>query len=243
MTQKFLCTLTGADDRVDPEMLASIADRYPIVEWAILFYPKSTGGPRYPSYDWIDDLAAASKGKLNLSAHLCGSYVDDFLRKPLFSEDKGDDLLQWNLRKWGFGRIQLNAYLIHPGGNETNDVFTARDAIKATKVPVITQYWEEHSRIWFHLRDLPNHQVLFDGSRGNGKRPQGWQCPLPDTACGWAGGLSPATLRKDLETFKKLSTTRDFWWVDAESGIRTDNEFDKYKAEEMLKIATEVVCS
>lgn len=246
MTQKFICTLTGADDGVDPAMLGELSDKYPIAEWGILLFPKATGQQRYPSYDWIDDLAAASNGRMRLSAHLCGDYAYDFIRGPLLSEDKGDDLLRWNLKKWGFGRVQLNAMFLeytedwHAQRKRIDEV---RDAIKLTPVPVITQYWEENSTMWFQLRDLPNHQVLFDGSRGNGKRPAGWQCPLPDTMCGWAGGLSPDVLKRDLETFKALSYNRDFFWVDAESGIRTDKKFDKSKAETMLKIATEVMCS
>lgn len=245
MTQKFLCTLTGADDRVNPTVLADLSDRYPFVEWGILFYPKATGGPRYPSYDWIDDMVAASDGRMNLSAHLCGDYAYDFIKRPLLEQDKGDDILRWNLGKWGFGRIQLNAMFMEYSekGLNFNRIEEVGNAIKATKVPVITQYWKENSNLWFYLRDIPNHQVLFDGSRGNGKRMDEWICPLPNTACGWAGGITPETMREDLGVAKKLSSTRDFFWLDAESGIRTDNLFDKDKAETMLRIFAEVICS
>ena len=45
--------MTGADDSVDPKELFRISEKYPFVEWGILFSKSATGRYRYPSKEWI----------------------------------------------------------------------------------------------------------------------------------------------------------------------------------------------
>ncbi len=71
-------TLTGADDNTKHEELLRVSALYPFVEWGILFSQKKSGlAERYPSWDWVVDLAKKTNENTNLSAHLCGQWVDD----------------------------------------------------------------------------------------------------------------------------------------------------------------------
>ena len=50
------CTITGADDLVDPDDLVVLSREYPFVEWAILISASRAGTPRYPSSAWLERL-------------------------------------------------------------------------------------------------------------------------------------------------------------------------------------------
>src|SRR6202041_129470 len=90
-------TITGADDSIEPQQLIDLQNKYPFVEWGILFSTKRTGTPRYPSANWIDSFL--SYRFLGTSAHLCGDYAKAILL--------GDDsFLQ--LTEGKFSRVQIN---------------------------------------------------------------------------------------------------------------------------------------
>ncbi|KKM20298.1 hypothetical protein LCGC14_1646870 [marine sediment metagenome] len=75
-------TITGADDAVDVEELAALADEFPFTEWGILLSQSRMGQPRYPTFEWIRELLEAKKERLpfshhrfQLSGHLCEKWV------------------------------------------------------------------------------------------------------------------------------------------------------------------------
>mmetsp|Transcript_8 Transcript_8/g.5 ORF Transcript_8/g.5 Transcript_8/m.5 type:complete len:115 (+) Transcript_8:62-406(+) len=92
----------GADDSVDPRLLAAISARYPWVEWGILFRPEKEGEPRFASRAWVEELRQINEtAKMPLAAHLCSQHVSDLLG--------GNDSIVKELLSKGFHRFQLNA--------------------------------------------------------------------------------------------------------------------------------------
>src|SRR6187431_1164001 len=70
-------TITGVDDSVSAADLIAISQRFPFVEWGVLF-SRSTHGtrPRYPSSSWLTtNIPALAAAGVQLSAHLCGGWV------------------------------------------------------------------------------------------------------------------------------------------------------------------------
>lgn len=51
-------TVTGADDSVkDLNELVRMSEKFPKIEWGILLSKNNVGSPRFPSSEWIFDLA------------------------------------------------------------------------------------------------------------------------------------------------------------------------------------------
>ena len=80
------------------------------------------------------------------------------------------------------------------------------------------------------------HAVLFDGSAGEGIAPGEWPKPLAGHACGYAGGLNPDNMQKNLDAISRATPDTYSTWVDQETGARTDNKFDLTKVERVLEI-------
>ena len=89
-------TITGADDKTDIDKLIRLTDKYPFVEWGILFSSGREGTQRYPSHEWIKQIVETD---LPLSAHFCGWWAKQVLEESNFS------LIE---QAEGFSRIQLN---------------------------------------------------------------------------------------------------------------------------------------
>ena len=71
----------GADDSVEPLMLAAISAQHPWVEWGVLFRDDKVGQPRYASFAWLERLGVVNTVRtMRLAGHLCGCYVDSILR-------------------------------------------------------------------------------------------------------------------------------------------------------------------
>ena len=89
-------------------------------------------------------------------------------------------------------------------------------------LPVITQHNDANRDVWQALRGHPNHAVLFDASGGNGILPGAWPPPLPELACGYAGGLGPATLYEHLGKISDAAGDRPTW-IDMEGALRVED--------------------
>jgi phosphoribosylanthranilate isomerase len=118
----------------------------------------------------------------------------------------------------GFKRIQLNLIF----GN------------------VIDQYKNGFDDILKALKDIPNHAILFDESAGRGVAPSSWSRPLDDHVCGYAGGISPDNIRTVLENLQTVVDDKPFW-VDMETGVRTNDQFDLEKVRKVLSISKEFI--
>ena len=222
------CTITGADDQTFTDELAAMSAKYPFVEWGVLVYPKKMGTPRYPNLTWIDDLRTQTlECPMHLSAHLCGDAVDHFLT--------GNSVYRKLIDP--FQRIQLNMAVTPTSVRRIGP--TVRNAIRryAVDKTVITQHNDATTRLYRHLSDLDTHALLFDASRGNGVMPSHWHVPFPATRCGYAGGLSPENIDAALAAIDRVAGTATIW-IDMESGVRTNDELDMEKVENILVAAS-----
>lgn len=231
-----LVSLTGADDLVEPSALSALSAQYPFVEWAILLFPEREHTPRNPSALWRENFL--SLGLPYSAAHLCGSQVFRELLTPGEAQQaRIADLSRYR-------RIQLNINARRPEFTD-EEVLAIYRTLHAAGLRLILQYHPASELvIEKFLYDLDEEgmkrvDILFDASRGTGLRPDAWPAPHRfNLFCGYAGGLGPDVLEAELPKIKAAATTRHRrdlpYWIDMESGIRTDNTFDLKKVEQVL---------
>lgn len=227
-------TLTGADDNTPIDEIIELSERYPFVEWGILFSQAKAGVPRYPSLDWVLSLCKCKKFGMNFAAHLCGKWVEDaFNGRITFLED-----FDMNL---GFDRLQFNCN----GGkldlalNPTCGIWKAIDVYQPV---MIGGPWREHHRDWALKLLLNNVSPMFDISGGRGICPEVWPEPFrtsPSTnhvlLCGYAGGLGPDNVVCELDKIEKVVGDNEIW-IDMETKLRDKKDrFNLKKCEEVLE--------
>jgi hypothetical protein len=230
-------TITGADDSIEPSTLVNISREFPFVEWGILFSARHQGSPRYPSIQWVDDLAsefiATDLGSLNLSAHLCGRWVRDIVIDGLMPLGRVDPL---NI----FRRAQLNFH---------GQYHRAHSSLRRNLA-------QDH-RCWILQDDGANDATingiclgeciypLFDRSGGAGVLPGEWPAPpVWASYYGYAGGLGPDNLADELQRIAAAARETRIW-IDMESRVRSDDDtrFDLAKVRRCLEIAASQVAS
>ncbi len=232
-----LATMTGADNRTDINDLVRVSDKFPFVEWGILFSQSKIGQPRYPDSGWLYELARIKKEEplLKTSAHLCGKWCRDFLTGGQLVMDELPNLL------CSFDRIQLNF-----ATGTTIDLTLLSRTCRQMEAQFIVQIKGGNSiAIIQSLQSLRVDAVgLHDLSGGLGLSPDKWPLPLRPY-CGYAGGLGPDNLRDQLQIIAgQVAFAVEYSgpiWVDMESKIRTDEQFDISKVESCLSVVSEWV--
>ena len=238
-----IVTITGADYSILPERLFSISEKFPFVEWAILISRKSIGQHRFPPMHWIKELLRLNnesilhnKGSLNLSLHLCGSYVSELLAADSdFIDGELDEI--WN----AFSRVQINTH------GEKH--FIDRDF-----TDILNQYPDKEFIFQYDLVNTfmlelameagVNCSALFDLSHGTGVLPDQWPALLEGVKCGYAGGISPENIKQVCTDVSKITGDVETW-IDMETHVRSlDNkQFDIAKVIRCLQTATDFVKS
>jgi phosphoribosylanthranilate isomerase len=218
------CSITGADDEIDVEDLSVLAEKYPFAECAILLLPASAGKPRFPTAKWIENFARKYRGR-HPAMHLCGQALLDFIAK------KPEILGLMS----GFRRIQLNLKFGDVEGKYKPAELAAR-VKEFPKWEFILQYAKDKKNILPLFTNVLNHAVLFDESAGRGISPDKWDPPLSGRFCGYAGGITPDNVAKNLKILSRIAIGKTIW-IDMESGIRTHDKFDLDKVRRVLEIA------
>lgn len=224
-------TLTGADDKTSIDGLLDLSAEFPFVEWGILFSQNRQGGTRYPSWHWVDHLCIFTH--LHLCAHLCGQWVTDAMQGRLSILDRqGIDR--------AFGSIQLNCYQDRLRQAMTSEpLWRAISVIHNGRKPVILG--GNYSGVTIDVEKFLNAGVypLFDTSGGHGKLPQVWRSPFTTEYgtplfCGYAGGLGPDNIEKELFRIAEAAGEASIW-IDMESKLRNSkDEFDLKKCRQVL---------
>lgn len=220
-------SLTGADDAVSLEKMAELSGRYPQLEWALLYSPHSEGAPRNPSRQWREQFFAA-KLPTSSAVHLCGRQAfEELLAGTLPAELLLADRIQLN----------INARRQEFTDDEVLAVFSA--AARLGPVPILQYHAGTAAIVERFLAECDpttraRVHVLFDESRGTGQPPKQWTEPkqFGEVFCGYAGGLGPdnvASVSAQLNQFGRP------YWVDMETGLRTDNVFQITKARQVLE--------
>jgi hypothetical protein len=202
-------TFTGIDARTDIDRVRDLSSRYPI-EWGILFSPSRQGRePRYPAMDIIGIAATELHTSVRLSAHICGL----FAAKINAGKDLPIDL-------HGFRRAQINTIAA--------DVDAIADFGKRHSLDVIVQ----HRTLRFPDDDRVTW--LYDCSGGRGEEAKTWPLhPGEGKLFGYAGGLNPGNINA-MNDLIKLDEDSPYW-LDMESGIRTEDWLDLDKCEAVCK--------
>jgi len=219
-----MVTLSGADQSVEPTALLGYSREYPFVEWGILADGEDPR-PRYPGLQWITDLNEQAKAyesptKPHFSLHINGA--------PLLGAISNGDF-DWPFVDDVFERVQLNFHGEKvPEEKAVNLVNALSHSIFKDK-EVIIQLDGVNDQLLVHLNQLAacalgplagrKFSGLFDQSSGQGIKPSVWPMPIPNTKCGYAGGLTARNVVGCVDHIRISCYSQDFW-IDMETGLR-----------------------
>ncbi len=218
-------SITGADDKTDPKKLAELSLKYPFVEWAILL-SRSEGRQRFPSLPWIENFLSY---KLNSAGHLCGAWVRELMDHGNYSFKKERPQLFDK-----FFRIQIN---LHGEEYLRNSKFI--DVLDAAHEYIYQIDGVNDDLLYESIRYDIEGVPLFDKSHGVGISPDHWPDPIIHWN-GYAGGINPDNIVKNIESIQSKPHDSLFW-IDMETGVRTNNEFDLGKVERCLELSARFV--
>lgn len=222
-------TITGADNRTSIEEMMEVTDKFPFVEWGILFSPKRLGTERYPDFEWLGRLRESwLDAKINLSAHLCGQYTKEMLagKTTLLNSSPFAEHLEM------FKRFQLN---FNATKHDVN-VEAFFELLDKMKLNYILQNNYSNYKICQEATLHKNISFLYDSSGGTGMRPVNWQPLMKGFFTGYSGGLSPDNLEWELKAIESIVGDAEIW-IDAETHLRTNEVLDMDKVKQFLTIA------
>lgn len=223
-------TVTGVDDKTDLVDLMDLSIKYPFVEWGVLISKASltegSANERFPDVSIFNKLTKCKRimKNLNFSLHVCGSYLKDIICDGIWNLNND---IKGNL--FIFNRIQLNASPILDKINLP--VFSL--SLKNIDQEVILQLksFDGNEELVETCRRNAKISVLYDTSGGKGLKPNSW--PNSVINCGYAGGLNPENVKNSLIEISKVVSHEPIW-IDAETGLRTNNYLDLEKVEKFL---------
>jgi len=210
-------TFTGVDERTDIDRLADISSRYPC-EWGILYSRNRQGlDNRYPSpdakiFNVLSDLKADGH---HFAAHICGKFAQIIMRGDFELKDRLDIPLGFH----AYDRIQVNHIAPHPNMLDQFAAYHGKE--------VICQYRG------VEFPDMASPSLLYDPSGGNGLMPTSWPRNPYTNFVGYAGGLNASNIHDINATVSEL-TVGDYW-LDMETGVRTNDYLDLDKVEAVLR--------
>ena len=228
-------TFTGVDAKTDIRDLIDIQREYPIVEFGVLTsYHWYENGNRYLDPKVINELRGNG---LSLALHVCGSAAHDAATGRW---DLIDKLVWMNIDL--FHRIQLNISNRSDNPNalgclpkivEQEVIIQTRDGANTCIYDATIENFKEKDKFG------RSFSMLLDASGG-----QGIDTPLkvlPSSGkVGYAGGFNPDNVGEKL-TFLLQNVRMGQFWIDMESGVRTDDWFDTAKVRRVLAICKEVI--
>lgn len=232
-------TFTGIDAHTDLQELHDIQMRYPIAEFGVLTsYHWFENGNRYLDPYLIDTQLGGRS--LKLALHVCGRAACDAA------------LGWWNMIEkmtWGnlnlFHRVQLNI------ANRTDSPAAITKCPKKSGLEIIIQQRDaQHLQVYeatfekFRHRTCSDYcpfSVLLDASGGQGiDTPITIAPPFTAPKIGYAGGINPDNVADKLTYLFENVHTGEFW-IDMESGVRTNDWFDLGKVRQVLEICQPII--
>lgn len=221
-----LVTITGADDAVDPAALAALSAEFPFVEWGVLLSATRAaaddGQARYPSHTWVLRLAGH---RVRLSVHVCGRLMEATIAGVGFKEHR--QLLGHA------SRVQLNGYRPSLGVALAD----ARSRFRHWETILQARSAEDLGPTCDDTRKLLHGSVLWDASGGRGIAPERWpSCAGSGPSFGFAGGITPDNVEATIAALHAASDGAPRpYWIDMETGVRTDDRFDLAKVRAVLE--------
>lgn len=204
-------TFTGIDDAALVKGMRELGRRYP-VEWGVLIDPHRKGSPLFPDARVVD---AFRRCGVRLCAHICG----ELARRIAAGTSPSLNLA-------GFSRIQINH---------------GRSGASHVVVRAVSRYAARHGvrGVLQCNGPFPSASLgvdwLYDVSFGEGVQPANYPPIRNDSPfCGVSGGIGPDTvgplLRNRLDVADGVA-----YWIDMESGVRTQGAFDLEKCEAVCR--------
>lgn len=221
-------SFAGVDCRTNIDRLVKIHENAPskdFVEYGLLLSKHwYENGNRYFDPEKLDVFEDAG---LNLCGHLCGGIAREAVvgNWEPFKELVGEHI-------YLFKRLQLNIseYKNNPGQLEIVPPDPVKEVIIQQKAAYDCKLFYE-----WHLRHPGNTSlsVLMDGSGGMGIDKD--IIPLYGVRkVGYAGGINPGNVASKTSILLWDDRVLDFW-IDMESGVRTDDWFDLGKVEAVIE--------
>lgn len=231
-------TVTGIDDVVNLRWVEEISSTYPWVEFGVLLSHKRRGTPRYPSPNWMAEFMekfseCGCAG--TFSAHLCGRLSDGIIDPYKSPFTKFGDYFGGPPLNAVFDRLQLNGF---PESKISVPEINSFACSVRDDAEIILPIPNTKTRDRLKAGLAPNINFLHDCSRGRGVSPKEW--PVADTEqfTGFAGGITEKNIRAVLDELCGRADPRPFW-IDLETGARTDDVFDSKKVAKMIRVAEE----
>jgi hypothetical protein len=203
---------TGVDD---PQLLGAmqvLSARYPI-EWGILVDDAQTEKRLFP--DAAKRAAMLSGAGLRWAAHVCGEQARLIANDP--------DAATVNVTR--FQRVQVNHSF--SGSSDTQiecAIRFGRTHGVRTMLQCSSDFPADARLDW-----------LFDTSFGTGVATTHWPTlPSGGPFCGYSGGIQPDNAGAAVAAIGR-SVDGGQYWIDMESGVRTDDRFDLTKCEAVCR--------
>lgn len=220
-------TFTGIDGKTDLGALWELQQQYPIAEFGVLVAKNwRENGNRYFNPSYLDALESRD---LNLSAHLCGSIARAAVRGDF------EPFRDWaGSSPFIFNRCQLNIAT----SKENPDSFElCEDAFLFDEI-ILQQSSVDDCDLYLKSNTNKHVTMLLDASGG-----EGIDTPLVAFAgrkVGYAGGINPDNVADKL-TYLFENVHDGEFWIDMESGVRTDDWFDIDKVRQVLEICEPII--
>ena len=166
---------------------------------------------------------------LNLSCHVCGSFAREVIN------NNWNPLIQLAHHHFDiFQRCQVNI--------GTTDPTTKTPFVRpyVTLKELIIQQKSENDLLLFDtIKDRSYMSVLLDASGGCGIDTPIKPFFRQGLKVGYAGGMNPDNVGDKL--YQLLCEAEGDFWIDMESGVRTDDKFDLNKVYKVLHVCQEVM--
>lgn len=234
-----IISFVGVDEKTNFVKALSLSDKAWLsnfdIEWGVLYSPQRAGKQkRYPAKDKVFEFFSrdifSSGPMITKSIHLCGDAVNDFLENR--DVDLRETIAFYN------PRIQLNFAISKVDeGKITQDILAGISEgfkfviqhNKSKKDFIENLLCKAEER----FGQTNTFDVLYDGSGGFGRVLEN---PLPAINgyfTGYAGGLNPENVEEIVRKISRVVDT-DLYYIDMESGIRTEDILDLTKCESII---------
>lgn len=213
-----IVTITGADDATDPDEMIRLSQKYPFVEWGILFDGSNVTRSRFPSFNWMGKLIHAMDGfdGMNISLHLCGEPVRKFLVGDLRPQDLPGLAIFAR-------RAQINTHAVRHVSDQSylQAIGILADTLSAP-AEIIFQLDGVNEHYYWQARPETDEFIsvagLHDLSHGAGLLPEEWP-RARESWVGFAGGLGTYNLADQLPRIHEAANGQDYW-IDMETQVR-----------------------
>ena len=207
-------TFSGIDQWTKAKDIIKMYEKYPFAEFAYLYTESRKAGNRYPQPVM---LKAFKKTGVPMAVHICGKAAHEVMKTGDWSNIYSAIGQYMDI----FDRIQINI---------PKTSHFSRDVKFPDGKKIIIQIHPGTEEMFDCYRKYPFVQGFQDGSGGHGIECSEWMKPETDFF-GYAGGISPEKVVAVVEKITSVCPT-DFW-IDMETGIRTNDKFDIGKCEKV----------